>query len=188
MKTDYFLWVYFKKEKKKWNITSTSVFTHCAQNLGSSYTLLGWCHKLCTSGFGDIQPVILSNSGGLKRRGHILCSWFSGSWSRLLPWPISSDCWFWSWVDRSNIRSPDLWCDLIQYLTSWESSFHLLAKFFLVLIYWYFPTQPTISRADKDWWKHPVSSRSLGGKALLMPEVRGKWPHWSELMRRHQVK
>lgn len=166
------------------------MFTHCAQNLGSSYTLLGWCHKLCMSGFGDIQPVILSNSGGLRRRGHILCSWFSGSWSRLLPWPISSDCWVWFWVESRSLKHQ------VPRSMVWLNSVpDLLKKFFsppglvfLVLIYWYFPTQPTISRADKDWWKHPVSSRSLGGKALLMPEVRGKWPHWSELMRRHQVK
>ena len=34
--------------------------------------------------------------------------------------------------------------------------------------------------------KYPVSGSSVGGNALLMPEVRGEWPDWFELIERQQ--
>ena len=46
----------------------------------------------------------------------------------------------------------------------------------------------TISRVENGpkKRKYPVSGSSVGENALLMPEVRGEWPDWFELIERQQ--
>ena len=46
-------------------------------------------------------------------------------------------------------------------------------------------SRTTISRVYREWSeKEKISSE--GGNALLMPEVRGEWPDWFELIERQQ--
>ncbi|KAG8543241.1 hypothetical protein GDO81_025125 [Engystomops pustulosus] len=51
-------------------------------------------------------------------------------------------------------------------------------------------SRTTISRVYREWSekekKNPVSRSSVGGNALLMPEVRGEWADWFELIERQQ--
>jgi hypothetical protein len=57
-----------------------------------------------------------------------------------------------------------------------------------MLIYWDFHAQTSLGFTENGpkKRKYPVSGSSVGANALLMPEVRGEWPDWFELIERQQ--
>jgi hypothetical protein len=68
------------------------------------------------------------------------------------------------------------------------SAGYFAQQFQKLLIYWDFHAQPSLGFTENGpkKRKYPVSGSSVGANALLMPEVRGEWPDWFELIERQQ--